>query len=44
MQSKALEKSIAATRVLEGGLFLLKPMATGVEIWRRAEVVEWSGL
>ena len=44
MQSKALEKSMAAARVLEGGLFWLKPMATEVEIWRRAEVVEWRGL
>ncbi len=44
MQSKALEMSIVTARVLEGGLFLLKPMATGVEIWRRADVVEWRCL
>ena len=44
IQSKALEKSMAAARVLAGGSCLLKPMAILVESFRREEVVECMGL
>ena len=37
IQSNALERS---TTVLEGGCFWLKPLAMGVEIFSREEVVE----
>ena len=40
IQSKALERSREATTVLEGGCFWLKPLAIGVEIFSKEEVVE----
>ena len=44
IQSNALEMSREATTVLEGGGFWLKPLAMGVEILSKEDVVEWSFL
>ena len=40
IQSNALERSREAMTVLEGGCFWLKPLAIGVEILSKEEVVE----
>ena len=40
IQSKALERSREATTFLEGGCFWLKPLAVGVKIFSKEEVVE----
>jgi len=44
IQSNALERSREATTVRDGGGFWLKPLAMGVEILSKEDVVEWSFL